>query len=589
MLRWDQPADHTLPPHEVKLYALDMARTIHEWADLQDICAIVEAKSKVPGLLLNKVRLREAVCDELDARQCQLQEKYRKARTRQQRLIEQASRECAAEARRRTAVSQRAAAAREILPVSGTAMRKRKRDDTEELLRETKKQICNLQERGEPPKPSGSMPRRMSKRGPWKDRKRAYDRYQQQLRKLTQQRDALRKELDRIGMSRATFRHMVDQYLPPPPGARAIVPTRVPLTGASKPYRVDATYADTVYERGREEAAQESERIRLRVSDECESTGVHPALAVYCGLPELHPLAYYHDSHHRDVMTLKHTRQLVERLVSAHTQDQGPGRTQPQSVQTERNQMIANTDRDGEDYLLWGRTQRQRLEHLQRYEAERLRVHTEKQLKWRGQRQVDLENAAERLQSQELRTGSKPWRVLRQLILRGPHTLVVPESYAARMASALSDRYAVLIWIPDDDPRPCRSHDANVNWHLERDVLDFMYPQANGSPRSPKTQGCRHRGALKQLMNKEIQSWPVAVIIAASTPVTTVHYRAMMSLQKDCGLTIIVCDPAVAKIEEAGGLEMYAKSQGAKSRKSAGRKRQRAALADARQSKQVRL
>ena len=60
-------------------------------------------------------------------------------------------------------------------------------------------------------------------------------------------------------------------------------------------------------------------------------------------------------------MTLKHTRQLVERLVSAHTQDQGPGRTQPQSVQTERNQMIANTDRDGEDYLLWGRTQRQRL------------------------------------------------------------------------------------------------------------------------------------------------------------------------------------------------------------------------------------
>jgi hypothetical protein len=49
MLRWDQPADHTLPPHEVKLYALDMARTIHEWADLQDICAIVEAKSLPDG------------------------------------------------------------------------------------------------------------------------------------------------------------------------------------------------------------------------------------------------------------------------------------------------------------------------------------------------------------------------------------------------------------------------------------------------------------------------------------------------------------------------------------------------------------
>jgi hypothetical protein len=315
MLRRDQPADHTLPPVEVKLYALDMARAIHDWADLQDICAIVEAKSKVPGLLLHKVRLREAVCDELDARQGELQDNYRKVRIRQQRLIEQSVREHAAEIRKRTAKSQLAAAAREFVPVSGTALRKRKRDDTQELLRETKKQLCNLRERGVPPKPSGSMPRRMSKRGPWKDRKRAYDRYQQQLHKLTQQRDALRKELDRIGMSRAMFRHKVDQYLPPPPGARAIVPTRVPMTGASKPHSADATYADVVFEKGREEAAQESERTRLRVRDKCDSTSVHPALAVYCGLPELHPLAYYHDSHHRDVMTLKNTRQLVERLA----------------------------------------------------------------------------------------------------------------------------------------------------------------------------------------------------------------------------------------------------------------------------------
>ena len=176
------------------------------------------------------------MCDELDARQDQLQEKYRKARTRQQRLIEQAARECAAEARRRTAVSQRAAAAREILPVSGTALRKRKRDDTEELLRETKSQLCNLQERGEPPKPSGSMPRRMSKRGPWKDRKRAYDKYHLQIRKLTRQRDALQQELDRIGMSRAMFRHNVDQYLPPPRGARAIVPTTVHAGAAARVY-----------------------------------------------------------------------------------------------------------------------------------------------------------------------------------------------------------------------------------------------------------------------------------------------------------------------------------------------------------------
>eukprot|EP01051_Picozoa_sp_SAG22_P021750 SAG22_NODE_4929_length_1129_cov_0.912621_2_plen_88_part_01 len=88
MLRRGQPADHTLPPVEVKLYALNIARAIHDWADLQDICAIVEAKSKVPGLLLHKVRLREAVCEELDKQQDQLQEKYRKVRIRQQRLIE---------------------------------------------------------------------------------------------------------------------------------------------------------------------------------------------------------------------------------------------------------------------------------------------------------------------------------------------------------------------------------------------------------------------------------------------------------------------------------------------------------------------
>ena len=49
---------------------------------------------------------------------------------------------------------------------------------------------------------------------------------------------------------------------------------------------------------------RENQRIRLRVRDECESNGIHPALVVYCGLPELHPLAYYHDSHYHDVVTL---------------------------------------------------------------------------------------------------------------------------------------------------------------------------------------------------------------------------------------------------------------------------------------------
>ena len=33
--------DHALPPVEVKLYALGMAGTIHDWAKLAEICAIV--------------------------------------------------------------------------------------------------------------------------------------------------------------------------------------------------------------------------------------------------------------------------------------------------------------------------------------------------------------------------------------------------------------------------------------------------------------------------------------------------------------------------------------------------------------------
>lgn len=52
-------------------------------------------------------------------------------------------------------------------------------------------------------------------------------------------------------------------------------------------------------------------------------------------------------------------------------------------------------------------------------------------------------------------------------------------------------------------------------------------------------------------------SRPVAIVIAASTRMTPVHYRAVMSLQKDCGLSVIVCDPAVAQIVEASGLEIY--------------------------------
>ena len=136
----------------------------------------------------------------------------------------------------------------------------------------------------------------------------------------------------------------------------------------------------------------------------------------------------------------------------------------------------------------------------------------------------------------------------------------------------MAERYSVLIWIPDDDPRPGMLHNGSIGWHLERYVLDWMHPQKNGKPRSEKTEGCRHRATLKRLMASELQSCPVAVIIAASTPVSKPHYRTAMALQQDCGLSVIVCDPAAAQVQAAGGLEAYTKSQGAKERKSADEK-----------------
>ena len=137
----------------------------------------------------------------------------------------------------------------------------------------------------------------------------------------------------------------------------------------------------------------------------------------------------------------------------------------------------------------------------------------------------------------------------------------------------MAERYSVLLWVPDDDPRPGRLHDdSHPGWNLERDVLDWMYPQANGNARSDKTQGCRHRAALKTKMQQAMLSWPPAVVIAATTAVSKDHYRAAMALQRECGLVVIVCDPGAARVAEAGGLEAFVKSQGAKKRKSAGEK-----------------
>eukprot|EP01044_Picomonas_judraskeda_P018775 COSAG03_NODE_3804_length_1822_cov_2.834591_2_plen_170_part_00 len=160
----------------------------------------------------------------------------------------------------------------------------------------------------------------------------------------------------------------------------------------------------------------------------------------------------------------------------------------------------------------------------------------------------------------------------RKLELDGPQLIVARPPQAPEITAALHKDYHVIVWIPDDDPRPGRSHEMKVLWHLERDVLDTLYPQKNGKLRSKKTDGCRHRATLQRLMSKDTQSPPVALIIAASTPVTRVHYRVIMALQADCKLAVIVCDPAEAQVQ-AVGLEAYAKSQGAKKRKSAGQKK----------------
>jgi hypothetical protein len=569
LLRKDQPAAAAaaVPPEEAKRYAQQLSREIHPWADPQDVRTIVETQATNPALRRNRGLLRQAVCEELDRRRAELEQTYKKRRVDQQRAVEQSVRESAAERRAQTIKGQRSGGAREVY--GRHEWRQRDRNHLEEQLRSTEQELRTLLERGAPEKPAGPEPRRLSRRGPWKTQMRAYEKHEEQVRGLEQRQHELQKMLNQIGMSQATFRQMVDGYLPPPPGAHAVF-GRVPMIGGSKPYSADASYADMVYERGLEQAAREAERLRHRTREECEAGGQFPALALYCGLSAVPPLAHYHGATQSfGTLTLKDTRRVVEHAVSAHAPV--PGRSQPQSAQAERNEMIAMTDLDGEDYLLYGRTQRLRLERQSRHEEMCQQVHAEKQRRHREVRLVDLENAAERLQSQPVARGCKAWRVQQKLKLKGAQLIVAGPSQAPEITAALRKDYHVIVWIPDDDPRPHRSHEMKVLWHLERDVLDTLYPQKNGKQRSEKTDGCRHRATLKRLMAKDTQSPPAALIIAASTPVTRVHYRAILALQADCKLAVIVCDPAEEQVQ-AAGLEAYTKSQGAKKRKSAGEK-----------------
>eukprot|EP01043_Picozoa_sp_COSAG02_P076369 COSAG02_NODE_16187_length_1106_cov_0.964250_1_plen_172_part_10 len=168
------------PPEEVKLYAQRAACDIHQWADLLDVCKIVDAKAQLPGMVRNPGLLRQAVCDELEARQPELQEQYKRRRIRQQRAIEQMVREKAAQRRKKTAVSHRAAAAVQgPVAVSGTETLKRKRDEAEQALRDTEAELRKLHERGAPEQPAGRQPKRRSRRGPWRDQMRAYRKHQQ--------------------------------------------------------------------------------------------------------------------------------------------------------------------------------------------------------------------------------------------------------------------------------------------------------------------------------------------------------------------------------------------------------------------------
>ena len=47
----------------IKLYAQRVSAELRPWADLLDVCKIVDAKAKLPGLLRDRGRLRQAVED----------------------------------------------------------------------------------------------------------------------------------------------------------------------------------------------------------------------------------------------------------------------------------------------------------------------------------------------------------------------------------------------------------------------------------------------------------------------------------------------------------------------------------------------
>ena len=560
-------------PEEIKLRTQKAAHGVYDRMQLLDVCTIVDAKSQLPGLLLNPSMLLQAVLDELERRTPEFEEKYKLESIRRQRQLEQAVRERAADRRVATAKAKASKSVRPVIKPSGSQLRKRRRDETEQAVHRTEASLKKLRESDAPAKPIGAKPGRKSRElGPWNDKMRAHTKHTQTVAMLEQRKKELQTDLDTIGMSRGELMAKVDRRLPPNRHWHAIVPSSPRMVCVSKGYRADGkTYADIVHERGQEKAAAEPERVRLSVREECVPGGLLSTLAPYLapdGKADLCPLAYYSE---RSADALPDNFMPQIRCMPMMAVEELVGRTQPETAVQERKRMIAATEATAEDYLTWGRPARQRLDRMQEFAERQERTHAELQLRHRGIRQVDLEIAAEKLEQQPLDKSKKSFRI-QQSLKKSPQQLIVTvKSQAAPVVAALSDTHAVLIWVPDDDPRSGMKHCAG-GWNLERDVLDFLFPQVNGKPRSSKTEGYRHRAAICKKLKEGMQSRPVAVVIAASIPVSKTQYRTVIALQKECNISVIVCDPGAADVTAAGGLAAYTESNGDRKRKSAGEK-----------------
>lgn len=249
------------PPAEVKLYALRVCSDLHPWAEKGDVCAIVDGKACLPGMMLNPARLRRAVCDELEARQPEFEEHYRRRRIQRQRALEQMVRERAAEKCKKRAVANRAsasAAAARSESTSVTERRLQERSTALATLEQLDGELRTLRERGAPAAPRGPRPKRGPGVAAWNDQQRAHEKHTRHVQQLRRKQTGLRRSVDEIGMSSAMLLEAVEAYLPP---------RRRPTAAAPPPAAGDRPIATGA--------------VRF------------PALAPYLGLPPVDPLAHY--------------------------------------------------------------------------------------------------------------------------------------------------------------------------------------------------------------------------------------------------------------------------------------------------------